>query len=105
MCSVGASRLRTPEIALRSYPAAAAASRTRCRRLPAWHAPPPLIRPARITRHELAARNRCARFQAIRVGVLRRSAPTEHIGNAVAKDRRIGRLVIYCATPITISTA
>lgn len=95
MGSAGASRLRTPEIALRSDPAAAAASSTRCRRLPAWHAPPALIRPARITRHELAARNRCARCQAIRVGVLRRSAATEPIGNARApKDRRIGRFVI-----------
>ena len=44
-------------------------------RLPAWHAPPVLIRPTGITQTELAALNRFARFQTMCVGVLRRSAP------------------------------
>jgi hypothetical protein len=69
-----ASRLCLPEIALRSYSVAAAASSTCFRHLPSRHAPARLIRGPRIARHELAALNHSDRFQADRVGRLRRSA-------------------------------
>jgi hypothetical protein len=81
--------LRT-ETALRSYPDAAAASSTHFGGRPPRRAPPELIPAARIARHELEARNRFARFQAIHVGVLRRSALPE--------QQAIGGLVLVAAT-------
>jgi len=71
---LSASRLRLPEIALRSYSVDAATSSRFLARLPSRHAPAPLTQTPRIARHELAATNRSDRFQAIDVGRLRRSA-------------------------------
>src|SRR5688572_1445945 len=73
-----ASRLRMPEVSLRSYSAAPAASKTFLGRLPSRHAPTLLIPASRIARYELTARNRSARLQAIGVGMLRRSARCPH---------------------------
>ncbi len=59
---LAASRLRTPEISLRSCSIEAAASNAPFQRPPARQAPPELVRPTRIAQTELAAPNRYARF-------------------------------------------
>ena len=87
VCAGGASRLRTPEVSLRSCSAATAASSGRLERLQVRHEPPPAIRPPRIARSELAATNRSARLQAILIGVLRRSAAPAQTGNAPAQNQ------------------
>jgi hypothetical protein len=77
-----ASRLRTPEISLRSSPVEAAASSARFQRLPTWHAPLMLIRPTRITRTELAARIASLDFRRSMSACSAGRRPAEHIGNA-----------------------
>jgi hypothetical protein len=52
------------DIGLRSRPAAPASSSAFLDRLPSWHAPTVMTRRPRITRSELAARNRCGQCPA-----------------------------------------
>ena len=98
--------LRTPEISLRSYLSAAAASSTTFERPSSRHAPALLIRTSRIAGHELAAMNRSAPFQAIGVGVLRRSArrPARPRGDVVVigslRNRGPPYATLPCAPPV-----